>query len=506
MSTTKLRQIKIFDTTLRDGEQSPGASLNTEEKIQIALALEDLGVDIIEAGFPITSPDDFNAVSQIAKRVKNSIICGLARAVPKDIEAAAEAIKKAKQGRIHTFVSTSEIHLKYQMKKSQAEVLEIAKKSVRLARRLCADVEFSAMDASRTELGYLAQVVRAVIAEGATTINIPDSVGYAIPSEFGNFIAGLIERVPEFSEKNITLSIHCHDDLGLAAANSLAAVQNGATQIECTINGLGERGGNAALEEVVMAMRARKDIFNTRTNINTKKIAKTSYLVSRLTGIVVAPNKAIVGVNAFAHESGIHQDAILKHRETFEIMRAEDIGLAENKLVLGKHSGRAALANHLKKLNLEVKDEELNDIFARFKDLADKKKEIYDEDLLALASDEIQSAHQKYKLELLQVMTGNKVRPSATLALESDNKTEEVSIIAEGTINAIYSAIDKLTNSSHELLEFSMKAITEGKDAQAEVYTRIRKNKKVYSGYGASNDIIIAAAKSYLNAINNSYN
>lgn len=501
------RIIKIFDTTLRDGEQSPGASLNTDEKIQIALALEELGVDVIEAGFPIASPDDFNAVSKIAQKIKNSTICGLARAIPKDIEAAGEAVRRAKSGRIHTFVSTSDIHLKYQMKKSQAEVLEIAQKSVRLARKLCEDVEFSAMDASRTEIDYLCQVVRAVIAEGATTINIPDSVGYAIPSEFGAFIAQIIKKVPEFQDKNITLSVHCHDDLGLATSNSLAAVQNGATQIECTINGLGERGGNAPLEEVVMAMRCRKDIFKAKTNIKIKKIAQTSRLVSRLTGILVPPNKAVVGDNAFAHESGIHQDAILKKRETFEIMRAEDIGLKENKLVLGKHSGRAALANHLKKLNIKLDQKELLDVFKRFKKLADEKKDIYDEDLMALVSDELESIHQKYSLDLLQVTTGNKARPTATVALsEEDGNISEVSKIADGTINAIYGAIDKIVGTKHELLEFSMKAITEGKDAQAEVFTKIKKKGKTYSGYGASNDIILAATKSYLSAVNNSFN
>ena len=499
-----MKTIKIFDTTLRDGEQSPGATLNTQEKIQIALALEKMKVDVIEAGFAIASPDDFNAINKIARKVKNSTICSLSRAIPKDIEAAAQAVKPAKHPRIHTFISTSDIHLKYQMKTTQKAALEQAKKAVKLARKLCSDVEFSAMDASRTNIEYLCRVIKAVIQEGATTINIPDTVGYSIPEEFGKFIKQIIERIPEFKQ-NITLSVHCHNDLGLATANSLSAIQNGATQVECAINGLGERGGNTALEEVVMAIRTRKDFFKTKTSIRTKEISKISKLVANSTGIIVQPNKAIVGSNAFAHESGIHQDAILKKRETFEIMCAQDIGLEDNSLVLGKHSGRAALNDKLKKLDFNLNKNEILEVFQKFKELADKKKEIYDEDLVALVSDKLQTEGQKYNLELLQVICGNKARPTATISLQDDQgKIHETSQIADGPIDAIYRAIDEILGTETKLLEFSIKAITEGKDAQAEVITRIKKKNKTYSGYGASNDIIVASAKSYLNAINNS--
>ena len=496
--------IKIFDTTLRDGEQSPGASLNTEEKIQIALSLEAMGVDIIEAGFPITSPDDFNAVSQIATQVKNSTVCGLARAVPKDIEVAGEAVKPAKNGRIHTFVSTSDIHLKYQMKKTQAEVEVIAKNAVKLARSLCADVEFSAMDASRTEIDYLCKIIKIAISEGATTINIPDSVGYAIPSEFGNFIAQIIEKIPEFKDDKITLSVHCHNDLGLATANSLAAVQNGATQVECAINGLGERGGNAALEEIVMALKVRPDIFNTQTKIDATKIAKISKLVARSTGIIVQPNKAIVGANAFAHESGIHQDAILKKRETFEIMCAQDIGLTENKLVLGKHSGRAALNDHLKKLGFELSDEELLNVFKRFKVLADKKKEIYDEDIEALVSDEVTHASEDYKFVYLKLNSETDKTPSAEVELVVKGKKEKTVAKGTGSVDAVFCAIKKLAPGSEKLnlALYQVNAITGGTDAQAEVTVRLKRDNKTVNGHGVDSDVIVASAKAFVNALN----
>lgn len=494
--------IKIFDTTLRDGEQSPGASMNTEEKIKVALQLEKLGVDIIEAGFPISSPDDFNAVQQIAGVVKHSTVCGLARALPRDIETCWDAIKGASQKRIHTFVSTSEIHLKYQMKKSQKEVLAMAKKAVKLATSLCNDVEFSAMDATRTELDYLVEVVQVAIAEGAQTINIPDSVGFMIPSEFGHFIAEIIKRVPAF-KKDVILSVHCHNDLGLATANSLSAVQNGARQIECAINGLGERGGNAALEEVVMAIDVRQDQFSANTSINKKEIWKTSRLVSNVTGINVQPNKAIVGKNAFAHESGIHQDAILKKRETFEIMAAEDIGLDTNRLVLGKHSGRAALNDRLQQLGYKVNTEELLQVFTRFKELADKKKEVYDDDLEAILNDQIEINQQKYRLKDLDIHTGTKQKPKAVVEIKVEGEILEAQGEGTGPVDAIYKAIDKMIGEHGELMEFNVNAVTEGIDAVAEVIVKVKNKKgRTFTGKGVHTDIIVASAKAYLQAIN----
>lgn len=499
-----MKNIKIFDTTLRDGEQSPGASLNTDEKIQIALALEEMKVDIIEAGFPISSPDDFNAVNKIAKLVKNSTVCGLARAIPKDIEAAGKAIKPAKKGRIHTFISTSDIHLKYQIKKTQSQVLEMAKQAVRQARSHCADVEFSAMDASRTEINYLCKVIKAAIAEGATTINIPDTVGYSIPSEFGKFVANIIKKVPEFNNKKIILSVHCHNDLGLATANSLAAVQNGAGQVECAINGLGERGGNTALEEIVMAIKVRNDIFKCKTSVDATKISKISKLVSRATGILVQPNKAIVGANAFAHESGIHQDAIIKKRETFEIMSAKDIGLSENKLILGKHSGRAALAKHLKKLGYNLNDQELLNVFTRFKKLADQKKEIYDNDIIALVSDEVVHENEYYKLSSIYLEADTKKTPKAIVELIINNKKQKTQSIGTGSVDAVFGAIKKLIPSSNKakLKLYQVNSITGGTDAQAVVTVRLEHDKKIVNGHGLDNDVIVASAKAFINALN----
>ena len=499
-----MKNIKIFDTTLRDGEQSPGASLNTDEKIQIALALEEMGVDIIEAGFPISSPDDFNAVEQIAKRVKNSTVCGLARAIPKDIEVAGQAVKHAASGRIHTFISTSDIHLKYQMNKTQDEVLEIAKKSVKLARNLCDNIEFSAMDASRTDINYLCTIIKAVIKEGATTINIPDSVGYSIPSEFGEFIAQIIKKVPEFNDKKIALSVHCHNDLGLATANSLVAIQNGATQVECAINGLGERGGNAALEEIVMALKVRKDIFDCKNNIDATKIAKISKLVSRSTGIIVQPNKAIVGANAFAHESGIHQDAILKKRETFEIMLAQDIGLRENKLVLGKHSGRAALNDHLGKLGHDLSKAELLDVFKRFKVLADKKKEIYDEDIEALVGDATTQTNKDYELNYLKLSSETAKTPNATVELIIKGKKQKAKAEGNGTLDAVFCAIKKLIPEENQpkLALYQVNAITGGTDAQAEVTVRLKQDDKTVNGHGVDSDVIVASAKAFVSGLN----
>lgn len=503
--------IKIFDTTLRDGEQSPGASMNMEEKIKVALQLEKLGVDIIEAGFPITSKDDFNAVNEIAKQVTNSTVCGLARAVSKDIETCWDAIKDAKSPRIHTFVSTSEIHLKYQMKKTQEEVLVMARNAVKLARSLCEDVEFSAMDASRTELDYLCEVIKVAIEEGATTINIPDSVGFAIPNEFGKFIADIIEKVPALKD-DVILSVHCHNDLGLATANSLAAVQNGARQIECAINGLGERGGNAALEEVVMALDVRPELFSAhplgttlgvKTRINKKHIYKTSRLVSNITGIHVQANKAIVGKNAFAHESGIHQDAILKKRETFEIMCAEDIGLDTNRLVLGKHSGRAALNDRLMQIGYELKEEELLLVFTRFKELCDKKKEVYDEDLEAIVNDEIATNLQLFQLKDLDVNTGTIHQPNAHVEVTVDGEIKIAEENGTGPVDAIYKAIDQIIGDYGKLMEFNVNAVTEGIDAVAEVVVKVQnKEGKIFKGKGVHTDIIVASAKAYLQALN----
>ena len=498
-----MKSIKIFDTTLRDGEQSPGASLNTQEKIQIALALEKMGVDVIEAGFAIASPDDFKAINEIAKQVKKSTICSLARAKKGDIDAAAEALKPAKNKRIHTFLATSDVHLRYKLKMSKEQALKQIKSMVKYASSKVDDVEFSPEDAVRTNRDYLYKVITAAIESGATTINVPDTVGYTTPGEYGQLIKDIIANVPNIIKA--TISVHCHNDLGTAVANSLSAVRAGAGQVECTINGLGERAGNASLEEVVMNLKTRRDYFQTGTATKTKEIAKVSKLVSNLTGIPVQPNKAIVGANAFAHEAGIHQHGVLCKRETYEIMNAKDIGLDSNELVLGKHSGKHGLASRLKNLGIILKKDQFDEVFKRFKELADKNKNIYDQDLLALVSDQLQISGQKYNLELLQVTCGNKLRPTATVSLRDDKgKIKETSTIADGPIAAVFHAIDKITGKENKLLEFSMKAITSGKDALAEVLTKIERGGKVYAGYGASDDIIQASAKSYLNALNNS--
>jgi len=498
-----MNSIKIFDTTLRDGEQSPGASLNTAEKIQIALALEKMKVDVIEAGFAIASPDDWRAVNLIAKKIKNSTVCSLARAKKEDIDAAFEAIKPAKKKRIHVFLATSDLHLEYKLKITREQAMKQIEEMVAYAKTKTPDIEFSAEDAFRSDHNFLFKVIEVAIKAGATTINVPDTVGYATPEEFGNLIAEIKKNVPNINQA--VISVHCHNDLGLAVANSLAAIKNGAEQVECTINGLGERAGNAALEEIVMALKTRKNYFQANTKINTKEISRISKLVSNLTGILIQPNKAIVGENAFAHEAGIHQHGVLCNRETYEIMKAEDIGLSSNELVLGKHSGKHALIDRLKKQGIVLDKEQVEDVFKKFKELADKKKKVFDEDLRALVSDRLQTEEEKFSLELLQVICGNKLRPTATVSLKDEKgEIKELSMIADGPIDAVYHAIDKIIGEENELLEFSMKAITAGKDAQAEVFTKIKRNDKIYSGYGASNDIILASAKSYLNALNNS--
>lgn len=495
-------KIIIFDTTLRDGEQSPGASLDAQKKLEIARSLARLGVDVIEAGFPVSSPGDFAAVKQIAAEVKGPIICGLARALKADIDAAYKAISAARRKRIHVFLATSKIHMKYKLKKAKDQILRQAAKSVKYAKRFVQDVEFSPEDASRTERQFLFRVVEAAIEAGATTINIPDTVGYAIPEEFGRLIRELKENVSNIDKA--VLSVHCHNDLGLAVANSLAAVANGAGQVECTINGLGERAGNASLEEIVMALRTRRDFLTKSTNIKTKEIYKTSRLVSKLTGIVVQPNKAIVGQNAFRHEAGIHQDGVLKRRTTYEIMRPEDIGLeAAGTLVLGKHSGRHAFSQRLKKLGFHLTSSQIDKLFfRRFKKLADKKKEVFDEDLIALVEEEISVTPKIWQLVELRVTSGNRIMPFATVRLKSKDKQTTASSCGDGPVDACYKAIDKITGIKGRLLDYSIQAVTGGKDALGEVHLRVKAKGKEIPGRSARTDIVEASACAYLDAIN----
>ncbi|ALG68096.1 2-isopropylmalate synthase [Beggiatoa leptomitoformis] len=491
----------IFDTTLRDGEQSPGASMTKEEKVRIAKALEKLRVDVIEAGFAIASVGDFEAVRAVAQVVKDSTVCSLARALDADIDRAAEALKGAVSPRIHTFISTSALHMAHKLQMSPEMVLEQAIRAVKRARQYTDNVEFSPEDAARSDVDFLCRVVEAAIEAGATTINIPDTVGYKIPHLFGQLIRTVRERVPN-SDKAI-FSVHCHNDLGLAVANSLSAVMNGARQVECTINGLGERAGNAALEEVVMAVRTRQDIFPCQTTIDTTQILNCSRLVSNITGFPVQPNKAIVGTNAFAHESGIHQDGVLKNRETYEIMRAEDVGWTTNRMVLGKHSGRNAFKTHLKQLNIEFKtEEELNAAFTRFKALADKKHEIYDEDLQALMTDVSTGENERIKLVTMRVVSEMGEMPQAqiTLNIAGDELTCEAK--GSGPVDATFKAIEQLANSQVKLLVYSVSNVTNGTDAQGEVSVRLEKEGRIVNGQGADTDILIASAKAYLNALN----
>ncbi|UCH12368.1 MAG: 2-isopropylmalate synthase [Candidatus Omnitrophota bacterium] len=493
-------RVTIFDTTLRDGEQSPGASLQKNEKLEIAHQLARLGVDIIEAGFPIASPDDLEAVKQIAKKVKGPTICGLARSLKKDIDAAYEAVRFAKRSRIHVFLATSKIHMKYKLKKAEEEILRQAVKSVKYAKRFVDDVEFSPEDASRTEEKFLYRVVEAVISAGAKTVNIPDTVGYAIPDEFGRLIYNIINKVPNINKA--TISIHCHNDLGLAVSNSLAAVNNGARQVECTINGIGERAGNASLEEIVMAINTRRDFFNLKTSIDTKLLYETSRMVSRLTGINVQPNKAIVGMNAFSHEAGIHQDGILKKAITYEIMSPSDVGFGETKLVLGKHSGRHALSRRFEKLGYKLSKAQLDKAFKRFKILADKKKNIFDEDLKAIVEDELIIFAERYKLADLYIKGGTKETPYAKVMLKVAKKTKEAEAIGDGPVDACYKAVDKITKESGRLIDYSIRSITSGKDALGEVSVKVRIRNQVLTGRGTSTDIIEASVKAYLNVMN----
>ncbi len=495
-------KVYIFDTTLRDGEQSPGASLNLEEKLQIARHLELLNVDVIEAGFPIASPGDFEAVQAVAREIRGPQIAGLARAFVKDIDAAWEAVKEAANPRIHTFISTSDIHLKYQMRKTREEVLEMAGAAVKHAKKYCANVEFSAMDASRSDIAYVAQVFGAVIEAGATAVNFPDTVGYGIPEEFGAKIKYLVEHVPNIHKA--VISVHCHNDLGLAVANSLAAILNGARQVECTLNGIGERAGNTSLEEVVMALATRKDFFDYYTEIVTQHIMKTSRLVSKLTGMVVQPNKAIVGANAFAHESGIHQDGVLKEASTFEIMKPTDIGIKKSTLPLGKLSGRHALREKLRDLGFVLNEEDLNVVFARFKDLADRKKTVFDEDLASIVETEViyKSVPEYYRLLDLVVIAGTMARPTATVKMEVGGEIRRGAEFGDGPIDATYRAITHLAQVKCNLLKFSVSSITGGTDALGEITVRLEDEGFTVTGQGVDPDIVTASARAYINGLN----
>ena len=492
-------RVIIFDTTLRDGEQSPGASMNLEEKLKIAAALEDLGVDVIEAGFPISSNGDFEAVRAIAAQVKNASVCGLSRAAQKDIDRAWEALKDAKRPRIHTFISTSPLHMKYKLQMEPAAVLEAVHASVTHARNLCDDVEWSAEDGSRTEHDFLCRAVEIAIKAGAGTINIPDTVGYAVPEEFAAIIAMLFDRVPNIDQA--VISVHCHNDLGLAVANSLAAVKKGARQVECTINGLGERAGNAALEEIVMALRTRHDFLPMTTGVKTPGITKTSRLVSQITGFTVQPNKAIVGANAFAHESGIHQDGVLKHAATYEIMTPESVGLSRSNIVLGKLSGRHAFKEKLKELGFTLGDNALNDAFRRFKDLADKKRQLFDEDLVALV-DEGDHQGDRIRFVSLGVVCGSEGPQTATLKLEIDRVAKETTATGNGPVDASFNAVRTLFPHEAKLQLYQVHAVTEGTDAQAEVTVRLEEQGKTVNGQAAHPDTLVASVRAYINALN----
>ena len=497
----EMEKVIIFDTTLRDGEQAPGASLTSEQKLEVSLQLERLGVDVIEAGFPVASPDDFRAVSLVASNIKKCIVCGLARCVKKDIEEAYNSLKKAKHPRIHIFLATSKIHLKYKFKKAEEEILDLAKRATKLARKFCGDIEFSPEDATRTEKSFLFKIIEEVIKLGAGTINIPDTVGYSYPQEISNLIREIFNNVPNINKA--VVSIHCHDDLGMATANSLSAVLSGARQVHCTVNGIGERAGNASLEEVVMAIKTRKDAFvGFYTGVNTKEISRTCRLVSALTGFVVPPNKAIVGKNAFRHESGIHQDAILKKRITYEIIDPTEVGIEKSQLVLGKHSGRHALMEKLKTLGFKIDEEKVDVIFARFKQLADKKKEIFDDDLLALMGEEIGRKEGMYELVSVRIVTGTEITPEANVKIRYKKKVYEAQSKGDGPVDACYKAIDKIVKLKTELLSYKLEAVTTGKDAQGLARVEIKVKGKVTIGRGASTDVLEASVKAYLDALN----
>lgn len=492
----------IFDTTMRDGEQSPGASMTRDEKIKIAQSLEKMRVDVIEAGFPVASPGDFESVQAVARVVTTSTVCALARTNDADIDRAAEALKPAVSSRIHTFIATSPIHMQKKLRMQPDEVVEHAVKAVRRARNYTDDVEFSPEDAGRSELDFLCRVIEAVIDAGATTVNIPDTVGYSVPGQFGDTIKQLMEKVPN-ADKAI-FSVHCHNDLGMAVANSLSAVLNGARQVECTINGLGERAGNAALEEIVMAVRTRQDVFPCDTELDATEIMNCSRLVSNITGFPVQPNKAVVGANAFAHEAGIHQDGVIKSRDTYEIMRAQDVGLKTNRLVLGKHSGRNALRARLKEIGIKFdSDEALNETFKRFKELADKKHEIFDEDLQALVADSLHDPEmEQVKLIYMKVLSETGETPVADVTLLMDGQEKPGHAEGDGPVDAVFKAIETVVKSGSQLQLYSVSSITGGTDSQGEVTVRIDKDGRVINGRGADTDIVVASAKAYINAIN----
>ncbi len=493
-------RVLIFDTTLRDGEQAPGASMNQNEKLEIAFALERLGVDIIEAGFPIASPGDFDSVVLVAKNIKSSIICGLARSMKKDIDAVVEALAKAKRKRIHVFLATSKIHMEHKFKKSEDEILKMAVDAVKYAREKMDDVEFSPEDASRSDKKFLYRVLEAVIKAGATTVNIPDTTGYAVPEQYGKLITDIRKNVPNIDKA--VISVHCHDDLGLAVANSLAAVEQGARQVECTVNGIGERAGNASMEEIIMAIRTRQDFYQLSTGIKTQEICRISRLVSKLTGFVVPPNKAIVGDNAFRHESGIHQDGVLKEPSTYEIIRPEDVGYVGTGLVLGKHSGRHAFKDRLKLLGIELKEADVDKAFDRFKLIADKKKQVFDEDLIAIVEDEAKVFEKKWEMVSLVSKSGTDIKTDVEIVLKSKGKEYKKSGTGDGPVDACYKAIDAIIGVKGELLDYSIQSVTRGKDALGEVTVKVMVSDKSVIAHGTSTDILEASAKAYFNAIN----
>jgi 2-isopropylmalate synthase len=500
VETRDPNRVVIFDTTLRDGEQSPGCSMNLEEKLQIAAVLEEMGVDVIEAGFPIASRGDFEAVSEIAKVVEDSAVAGLARATPKDIERAGAAVKHARRPRIHTFISTSPLHMKHKLQMEPEAVHQAVHDSVTQARNLCDDVEWSPEDGTRTEHDFLCRTVETAIKAGAGTVNIPDTVGYTVPEEFHALIAMLMNRVPNIDKA--VISVHCHNDLGLAVANSLAAIQAGARQVECTINGIGERAGNAAMEEIVMAIRTRPDAMPYTTGVKTETITRASRLLSAITGFNVQPNKAIVGANAFAHESGIHQDGMLKHNQTYEIMTPESVGLTRSTLVMGKHSGRHAFKEKLKELGFRLADNELNDAFQRFKDLADNKKDVYDEDLIALVDDAVLRHNDRIRFVSLQVVCGSKGPQTADLELTVDGEPMSARANGNGPVDATFAAIREMVPHEAHLKLYQVHAVTGGTDAQAEVTVRLEEDGKTVNGQGADYDTLVASARAYVNALN----
>jgi 2-isopropylmalate synthase len=493
-------QIYIFDTTLRDGEQSPGAAMTIDEKIRMALQLEKLGIDVMEAGFPIASKGESDAVRKIAETVKNVTVTGLARTAKADIDAAWEAVKKAARPRIHVFIATSDIHLKHKLRKTREQALEDAVGAVRYARGLTGDVEFSCEDATRSDPDYLCHVLRAVIDAGATVVNVPDTVGYAIPAEIGALFRKIREGVPNIDRA--ILSTHCHNDLGMAVANSLAAIRFGARQVECTVNGIGERAGNAALEEIVMAVRTREDQLPFYTGVNSQEIYRTSKLLSTLTGLVIPRNKPIVGKNAFAHESGVHQDGVIKQALTYEIMTPESVGVPKSSIILGKHSGKHGLSARCEAIGFKLTDEQLKDVYNKFIDLADKKKEITDEDLVAIVADVLDLVEEVYALEYLQTTSGSNTKATATVQLRKNGDSILDSAVGDGPVDAAYKTIERIAGVTGRLLEYSINAVTIGKDAMGEAFVKVRFQEDAVTGHGLSTDIIEASAKAFLNALN----